>query len=164
VLNRFQYNVVFLVLSNTAYIILILTCFISVGHLADFGSTKFICVNVNVMWMWWECKPVRGRHDLVRATALFEDNMNRNHHGALFIYVSVVHQSFLYLGLTALLPDHHHVPATVSHTPFTCSSVQSCDCSMEFFELDIFAGFPPKHPYSTTEETIYRCMLAYLHV
>jgi len=51
VLNRFQYNVVFLVLSNTAYIILILTCFISVGHLADFGSTEFIFVNVNVMWM-----------------------------------------------------------------------------------------------------------------
>jgi len=51
--------------------------------------------------------------------------MNRNHHGAVFIYVSVLHQSFLYLGLTALLPDHHHVPATVSHTPFTCSSVQS---------------------------------------
>jgi len=52
--------------------------------------------------------------------------MNRNHHGAVFIRVSVLHQSFLYLGFTALLPDHHHVHAIVSHSAFTCrSSVQS---------------------------------------
>jgi len=76
--------------------------------------------------MWCECKHVHGRHDLVRAVALFEDNMNRNHRGAVFIYMSVLHQSFLYLGFTALLPDHHHAHAIVSHTAFTCRSfVQS---------------------------------------
>jgi hypothetical protein len=26
---------------------------------------------------------------------------------------------------------------------------------MEFFEVDIVAGIPPKHPYIATEETIY---------
>jgi hypothetical protein len=83
-------------------------------------------------WFWiyklylCECKPVHGRHDLVRVIALFEDNMNRNHRGAVFIRVSVLHQSFLYLGFTALLPDHHHAHAIVSRTAFTCrSSVQS---------------------------------------
>ena len=69
---------------------------------------------------------MHGRHDLVKAIALFEDSMNRNHHGAVFIHVAVLYQSFLYLGFTALLPDHHHVHAIVSHTAFTCrSSVQS---------------------------------------
>jgi hypothetical protein len=35
---------------------------------------------------------------------------------------------------------------------------------MEFFEVDVVAGIPPKHPYITAEETIYKCMLVYLYV
>ena len=46
-LNQFCYNVVFLVLSNAVYIILILTGFISMDRLTDTGFTKCIYVNMN---------------------------------------------------------------------------------------------------------------------
>jgi hypothetical protein len=58
----------------------------------------------------------------VKCVALFEGNMDKNHHGAQFcISVSVLHQSsgkfslFLYLGFIALLPEHHLLHTIVFH-------------------------------------------------
>jgi hypothetical protein len=105
---------------------------------------------------------------MVRAIALFEDNMSRNHHGAVFICVSVLHQSFLYLGFTALLPDHHHVHAIVSHAAFTCSFVQSHMIavlnSAKWILLLVFHQSIPTLPLKKPYTNVYWHIFMFKHV
>jgi hypothetical protein len=77
VLNEFWYNVVFLVLYNAVYII-ILTCCMSIGHLTGIGCKKCIYVYVNLI-------------SIFHITAIFADIKTRNIHDMWFVVMTRIY-------------------------------------------------------------------------